>query len=105
TGPARPRAGEHRPPAVRREPARTHERRPAEVLEKALNGLPAGAGTQRRAVEGTPRDVLVAATRAADLLVAGAGRRHRRFGPRPGRVAHGVPRHAACPVAVVPEPE
>ncbi|OLZ65291.1 universal stress protein, partial [Streptomyces sp. IMTB 2501] len=52
---------------------------------------------------GRARDVLIAASYEADLLVVGARRRHGHFGLQLGRVAHGVLHHAACPVAVVPE--
>ncbi|MGV9573705.1 universal stress protein, partial [Streptomyces nigra] len=51
------------------------------------------------------RTVLADASYAADLLVVGAERRHRPYGPHIGRVAHGVLHRSACPVAVVPGPE
>ncbi|MEV7154757.1 universal stress protein [Streptomyces misionensis] len=76
----------------------------AEALEEALRDLPDGLRAQRRTAEGPARDVLVDASRDAGLLVVGVRRRSGRFGPRLGRVAHGVLHHARCPVAVVPEP-
>ncbi|MEU2305946.1 universal stress protein [Streptomyces misionensis] len=75
-----------------------------EALEEALQDLPDGLRAQRRTAEGPARDVLVDASRDAGLLVVGVRRRSGRFGPRLGRVAHGVLHHARCPVAVVPEP-
>ncbi|WP_406260542.1 universal stress protein [Streptomyces nigra] len=92
------------PPAVGDHP-RTHELRAAEVLDKALSDVPAGVVARRRAAEGHTRTVLADASYAADLLVVGAERRHRPFGPHIGRVAHGVLHRSACPVAVVPGPE
>ncbi|MFE2076930.1 universal stress protein [Streptomyces misionensis] len=76
----------------------------AEALEEALRDLPDGLRAQRRTAEGPARDVLVDASGDAGLLVVGVRRRSGRFGPRLGRVAHGVLHHARCPVAVVPEP-
>ncbi|MFE0406383.1 universal stress protein [Streptomyces nigra] len=92
------------PPAVGDHP-RAHELRAAEVLDKALCDLPAGVVARRRAAEGHTRTVLADASYAADLLVVGAERRHRPYGPHIGRVAHGVLHRSACPVAVVPGPE
>ncbi|MGW7820519.1 universal stress protein [Streptomyces puniciscabiei] len=74
------------------------------LLEEALRDTPAEPRIDRRTVEGHARDALIAASREAGLLVLGARRRHGHFGPPLGRVAHGVLHHAACPVAVVPEP-
>ncbi|WP_406411527.1 universal stress protein [Streptomyces sp. NBC_01614] len=87
------------------EPARMHEQQAVEVLEKALHDVPADVEAHRRTVEGHTRDVLVAASRDADLLVVGAERHHRHFGLQLGRVAHGVLHHSACPVAIAPERE
>ncbi|MFH8342337.1 universal stress protein [Streptomyces sp. AM6-12] len=84
-------------------PAHAEEQEAAETLEEALRDVPEGLEQHRRTAEGHARDVLVAASRGAGLLVVGARRRTGRFGPRLGRVAHGVLHHAACPVAVVPE--
>jgi nucleotide-binding universal stress UspA family protein len=75
-----------------------------EALEEALRDVPEGLQVQRRTVEARARDALLAASREADLLVVGAQRRHGHFGLQLGRVTHGVLHHAACPVAVVPEP-
>ncbi|MEU8986597.1 universal stress protein [Streptomyces sp. NPDC048558] len=87
------------------EPARMHEQQAVEVLEKALHDVPADVEAHSRTVEGHTRDVLVAASRDAGLLVVGAERHHRHFGLQLGRVAHGVLHHSACPVAIVPERE
>ena len=92
-------------PLLAGEPARLHEMQAVEVLEKALNDVPADVDAHRRAVEGQTRNVLTDASRGADLLVIGAERHHRHFGLQLGRVAHGVLHHSACPVAIVPERE
>ncbi|MGW2099689.1 universal stress protein [Streptomyces olivaceoviridis] len=84
--------------------AHPRERQAAETVEDALRDLPSGLPVRRRTVEGHVRDALSALSREADLLVVGARRRRGHPGLRPGRVVHGVLRHAACPVAVVPEP-
>lgn len=53
--------------------------------------------------DGTPSGVLVAASTAADLVVAGAHRRgDGRLGMRVGPIAHTLLHHAACPVVIVP---
>lgn len=84
-------------------PAHAEEQEAAEALEDALRDVPEGLEQHRRTAEGHARDVLVAASQDAALLVVGARRRSGRFGLQLGRVAHGVLHHAACPVAVVPE--
>jgi nucleotide-binding universal stress UspA family protein len=84
------------------EPARLHEEKAAEELEKALQDVPADVEVHRRTVEGHARRVLIDASHEADLLVVGARRREGYFGLQLGRVAHAVLHHAACPVAVVP---
>lgn len=86
-------------------PARLYEQLAAEALEEALGQAPAGVAVQRHTVEGPARRVLAEFSGAADLLVVGARHRGGHFGLRLGRVAHGVLHHAACPVAVVPQPE
>ncbi|MES4889682.1 universal stress protein [Streptomyces sp. NPDC096012] len=85
-------------------PARIDEQRAVDALEEALRDAPAGLDVRRRTAEGHSRDVLIAASHDADLLVLGARRRHGHHGLPLGRVAHGVLHRAACPVAVVPEP-
>ncbi|MFE1285776.1 universal stress protein [Streptomyces sp. NPDC058751] len=92
-------------PLLTGEPARLHEERALTVLDEALKGVPDDVDVRRRTVEGPARHVLLEASRDAGLLVVGARRRHGRLGLQLGRVAHGVLHHAACPVAVVPEPE
>lgn len=86
------------------EPAHAHEQRAAETLEAALREAPAGVEVHRRTAEGSAREVLLDASRGANLLVVGARRHPGHFGLQLGRVAHTVLHHAACPVAVVPEP-
>ncbi|MGW3957347.1 universal stress protein [Streptomyces sp. NPDC004752] len=86
------------------EPARLYEQLAADALEEALRQAPADVQTHRHTVEGPARRVLAEFSAAADLLVVGARHRGGHFGPRLGRVAHGVLHHAACPVAVVPQP-
>ncbi|BBC30182.1 Universal stress protein/MT2061 [Streptomyces graminofaciens] len=92
-------------PLLAGEPARLHEQRAAEALEAALHDAPADVRLHRRTVEGHARNVLVDASRGADLLVVGAKRRQRSFGLQLGRVTHGVLHHSTCPVVVVPEQE
>ncbi|MFF7969849.1 universal stress protein [Streptomyces sp. NPDC007905] len=84
-------------------PARL-EKQPAVALEEALREAPGAVELIRRTAEGHARDVLLAASQEADLLVVGARRRRGHFGPQLGRVAHVLLHQAACPVAVVPEP-
>ncbi|WP_371642321.1 universal stress protein [Streptomyces mirabilis] len=91
-------------PLIVGEPAHLYEQHAVEALEEALRDVPEGLQVQRRTVEAHARDALLAASREADLLVVGARRRHGHFGLQLGRVTHGVLHHAACPVAVVPEP-
>ncbi|MBZ4018751.1 universal stress protein [Streptomyces purpurogeneiscleroticus] len=83
-----------------------HELRAKELFNEVLN-KPVAAFPQvtmeRRAVEGAPGTVLVAASHTADLLVVGAHRRHGHAGLQLGLVTHAVLHHAQCPVAVVPE--
>ncbi|GAA1261771.1 universal stress protein [Streptomyces aureus] len=85
------------------EPAHFEERQAVEALEEVLRGAPADLEVNRRTVEGHARDVLIAASREADLLVVGARRRHGHAGLRLGPVSRNVLHHAVCPVAVVPE--
>ncbi|MET8135200.1 MULTISPECIES: universal stress protein [unclassified Streptomyces] len=95
-------------PLMAGEPARLHEQRAVEVLDKALSGAaeeyPA-VDVRRRTVEGTARTVLLDASTEADLLVVGVRRHdsHGHIGMQLGRVAHAALHHAACPVAVVPQ--
>ncbi|MGI5466632.1 universal stress protein [Streptomyces sp. CA-132043] len=83
-----------------------HERRAQELLDETLNKPVAAypqVAVERRAVEGAPGTVLVAASHAADLVVVGAHRRRGHIGLQLGLVSHTVLHHAQCPVAVVPE--
>ncbi|MFF7358970.1 universal stress protein [Streptomyces filipinensis] len=91
-------------PLIVGHPAHLEEQQAADMVEEALRDAPTGLQVQRRTVEGYARDVLIAVSREADLLVVGSRRRQGHFGLQLGRVAHGVLHHAACPVAVVPEP-
>ncbi|MGW7607390.1 universal stress protein [Streptomyces sp. NPDC054766] len=85
------------------EPARLHEQQAGEVLDKALEDVPADVDLRRRTVEGPARRVLLDASCAADLLVVGARRNPGHLGLQLGRVAHAMLHHAASAVAVVPE--
>lgn len=87
------------------EPARVHEEQAVKALEAALQDAPADVRLHRRTVEGHARNMLVDASRDADLLVIGAKRRQRHFGLQLGRVTHGVLHHSSCPVVIVPEQE
>ncbi|WP_174673790.1 universal stress protein [Streptomyces pluripotens] len=91
-------------PLLTGEPAHLQEQDAAEMVEQALRDAPENLELHRTTIEGHPRDALLAASRHAGLLVVGARRRSGHFGLQLGRVAHGVLHHAACPVAVVPEP-
>lgn len=90
-------------PLLSGEPARLHEQQASDTLEEALRDLPKEVHVHRQTVEGPARQVLLAASHHADLLVVGARRGTGHLGLQLGRVAHGVLHHAACPVAVVPE--
>ncbi|MCX4404510.1 universal stress protein [Streptomyces sp. NBC_01764] len=90
-------------PLLAGEPARLHEQQASDTLEEALSEVPEKVRVHRRTVEGPARQVLLAASHTADLVVVGARRNTGHFGLQLGRVAHGVLHHAACPVAVVPE--
>ncbi|WP_432118800.1 universal stress protein [Streptomyces sp. bgisy032] len=89
-------------PLLAGSPERLHEERAAEELETALADAPPEVVLHRRTAEGHARQVLLAASHEADLLVIGR-RRTGQFGPRLGRVAHTVLHHSACPVMVVPD--
>jgi nucleotide-binding universal stress UspA family protein len=104
----------HRPaphPLMRGEPAHQREEDAAELLEETLAALtgPPDEGfapvVHRTVVEGSVRQVLLARSAAADLLVVGAPRRHAHLGPQLGMVGHTLLHHADCPVAVVPHRE
>ncbi|MEV6613113.1 universal stress protein [Streptomyces sp. NPDC051051] len=82
--------------------ARPREERAGGDLEAALRDAPGDVDVRRRTVEGPARQVLLDASREADLLVVGATRHEGRFGLRLGRVARAALRRSACPVAVVP---
>ncbi|QNP68290.1 universal stress protein [Streptomyces roseirectus] len=89
--PARPGAG--RPAGA------SPERRAAQALERALRHAPERLRIRRRTAEGSARNLLVSASRGADLVVVGT----RSGAGRLGQVTRRVLRHSACPVAVVPE--
>ncbi|MDN0201235.1 universal stress protein [Streptomyces sp. S.PNR 29] len=91
-------------PLLAGEPAHAYEQQAVDMLEAALREAPAGVELHKRTAEGSARTVLLDASHGADLLVVGARRRPGHFGLQLGRVAHTVLHHAACPVAVVPEP-
>ncbi|MEV5595973.1 universal stress protein [Streptomyces sp. NPDC052496] len=81
-----------------------HAQRASDILEAALRAAacehPEVPVTSRPA-EGNPRDILLAASAGADLLVVGAERHRHTRGLQLGLVNHAV-HHAHCPVAVVP---
>ncbi|MEV4916129.1 universal stress protein [Streptomyces tirandamycinicus] len=83
-------------------PTRQYEERAVEVLEAALQDLPADVEVRPRTVEGHARRALVEASHSADLLVVGARRREGHLGLQLGSTAHAVLHHSACPVAIVP---
>ncbi|KOT90128.1 hypothetical protein ADK70_17790 [Streptomyces rimosus subsp. pseudoverticillatus] len=82
-----------------------HARRATTILDDAVRSAatahPAVPLTLRPA-EGGPRDILLAASATAALLVVGAERRGNAHGLQLGLVNHAVLHHAPCPVAVVP---
>ncbi|MCZ2526553.1 universal stress protein [Streptomyces sp. HB2AG] len=79
-------------------------RRLAQSLAVSGAGFP-GVGTEQEVVRGHPVEELVRVSGRAALLVVGRRGRGGFTGMRLGSVAHGVLRHAQCPVAVVPAPE
>ncbi|WP_167538490.1 universal stress protein [Streptomyces albofaciens] len=82
-----------------------HVRRASDTLEAALAPVACehpGTPVTPRPAEGNPRDVLLAASAGADLLVVGAERHRHTRGLQLGPVNHAVLHHAHCPVAVVP---
>ncbi|WP_328727929.1 universal stress protein [Streptomyces jietaisiensis] len=94
-------------PVLPTDPARQHRERAAALLDVLVGGAAAEhpeVRLRRTTVEGPARKVLVDRSAAADLLVVGARRRSGRFGLQLGRVGHTLLHHAACPVAVVPQP-
>ncbi|GCD48181.1 universal stress protein [Streptomyces paromomycinus] len=95
-------AEESGPYSKRRE---EHLHRASDMLEAAL--APAACEHPEipvtpRPAEGNPRDILLAASAGADLLVVGAQRHRHTLGLQLGPVNHAVLHHAGCPVAVVP---
>ncbi|MFF8012588.1 universal stress protein [Streptomyces sp. NPDC007929] len=85
---------------------RGHEERARAELGELLHDASAadpGVRVTRTAIEGPARKVLVHRSAAADLVVVGARRRQGHFGLQLGTVAHTLPHHAECPVAVVPQ--
>ena len=94
-------------PLITGEPARLYEQEAAESLETALAEAAAeypSVELHRRTAEGPARAVLLGASAGADLLVVGARRHRGHSGLQFGRFVHTVLHHAACPVAVVPQP-
>jgi nucleotide-binding universal stress UspA family protein len=95
-------------PVLPTDPARQHRERAVALLDVLVGGAAAehpDVRLRRTTVEGPARKVLVDRSAAADLVVVGARRRSGRFGLQLGRVGHTLLHHAACPVAVVPQPE
>ncbi|MEV5953107.1 universal stress protein [Streptomyces sp. NPDC051987] len=89
------------------EAARRPEEEASALLDRVLGEAVAGHPEVRvRSVtaEGPAHRILVHRSAAADLVVLGARRRHGAAGLQLGRVAHTLLHHAACPVAIVPQP-
>ncbi|MFG2309203.1 universal stress protein [Streptomyces sp. NPDC048566] len=89
------------------EPAHRHEEQAARLLDTLVADACARhpeVPLRRSTVEGAARKVLVHHSAAADLVVVGARRRNGHFGLQLGRIGHTLLHHAACPVAVVPQP-
>jgi nucleotide-binding universal stress UspA family protein len=88
-------------------PAREHiEAAVLASLDEAVGGVADSAvPVTRRAVEGNPATVLVAAAADADLLVLGRRGHGRIVDLLLGSVSEHCIRHATCPVVVVPLPE
>ncbi|NEA60770.1 universal stress protein [Streptomyces sp. SID13666] len=88
--------------------AREHLRRAETTLTDAVRDVAAlypKVTVDRVPVEGLARKALLDAAVTADLLVVGAQRRQgRSLGLQLGLVNHALLHHAACPVAVVPQP-
>ncbi len=75
-----------------------------QVVDSALDELPAGVGASAKVVRGEPAEAIAAASADVDLIVIGS----RGYGPL-GRVllggtASALLRAAACPVVVTPRP-
>ncbi|MFF7475757.1 universal stress protein [Streptomyces sp. NPDC008092] len=88
--------------------ARRHEGKASALLDALLReAMAAHPKVRVRSVtaEGPAHRILVDRSAAADLVVVGARRWHGHLGLHLGRVAHTLLHHAACPVAVVPQPE
>jgi len=83
------------------------ERRAAEAalaaIVKSLD-VPAGVEIETRVVEGNPVNVLIEASRDADLLVVGSRGRGGLVGLLLGSVSQRCVERAECPVVVVPRP-
>ncbi|WP_369221195.1 universal stress protein [Streptomyces sp. R39] len=89
------------------EAARRYEEKASALLDTLLGEAMADHPKVRvRSVtaEGPAHRILVHRTAAADLVVVGARRRQGHVGLQLGRVAHTLLHHAACPVAIVPQP-
>ncbi|MFI7012509.1 universal stress protein [Streptomyces sp. NPDC050145] len=94
-------------PLLTRDEAPFFEHRAAETLDGALEAAVSAhpeVRLRRSLAQGAPHRVLTDRSAAADLLVLGAGHRHHWGGLQLGRVAHRALHHAACPVAIVPQP-
>ncbi|MEV5318815.1 universal stress protein [Streptomyces sp. NPDC052687] len=95
-------------PLLRGEPAHHLEEEASALVDetlRAVGDLPDGLSrpdVRRLVTDGSTRQVLLARSAAADLLVVGAHRRHGHLGPQLGVVGHTLLHHADCPVAVVP---
>lgn len=82
-----------------------HVRRATAILDDAVRSAATahpGVPLTLRPAEGPPRDILLAASATAALLVVGAERRGTAHGLQLGLINHAVLHHASCPVAVVP---
>lgn len=93
-------------PALEEEPLRRHEERASALIDALLRDVQAdhaGVRIRRVTAEGPAHAVLAHRSAAADLVIVGARRRHGHRGLQLGRVSHALLRHAACPVAVVPQ--
>ena len=81
------------------------ERLAERLLDEVVVTAGAAAEVEQRTVRGHPAEVLVAASRGAELLVVGSRGHGALRGALLGSVSQACVQHATCPVVVIREPE
>jgi len=74
------------------------------TVERALSGRPASPVVSMQVIGGSPGEVLVDASRRADLLVLGSHGHRRAYDVTVGSTSDHCLRNAHCPVVVIPVP-